>query len=392
MRYHALDAWRGIGAMIIAASRLEADTAVWHLPFVRHAYPLVDFFFVLSGFVITLIYLDRLDGTGRTTGGFLIRRFGRLWPLHAFVLGLLVALEFSKLVLVWAGVESRSMPFTAETAPHTILANLLLVQAMGLYDHATWNTPAWSISVEFWCYVAFLVAVLMARRALIVVSLVVIAVSLAVVGAFAPKVMDATFDYGFPRALAGFFAGHLVFRVHRACRDRLGGGVGTWTAFEMGIVAAVFWYLSVVGVSLWSLFTPAIMSVLVFVFAAERGLVSRVIVGQVGQALGRWSYSIYLLCPLVAYLIARGVSVIERRVGTTFWHDVPHAEGTARLFALPYPGATELLLASYLGLVVLVSALTFRLVEDPARRFFYRLAARWENRGRQPRIAPQPAE
>ncbi len=45
----------------------------------------VDFFFVLSGFVIAHAYLDRLR-TGLGLGTFMVRRFARLYPLHLFTL------------------------------------------------------------------------------------------------------------------------------------------------------------------------------------------------------------------------------------------------------------------------------------------------------------------
>ena len=41
--------------------------------------PAVSFFFVLSGFILTYVYSDRL--TKRSTPRFLVKRWARLWPL-----------------------------------------------------------------------------------------------------------------------------------------------------------------------------------------------------------------------------------------------------------------------------------------------------------------------
>lgn len=49
--------------------------------FFRNGYLAVDLFFVLSGFLIAQNYESRLTN-GRQLGAFVIRRFGRLWPLH----------------------------------------------------------------------------------------------------------------------------------------------------------------------------------------------------------------------------------------------------------------------------------------------------------------------
>jgi len=49
---------------------------------------------------------------------------------------------------------------TPQEAPDTILANLLLIQSLHLYDFLTWNLPSWSISTSStptssspWCLV-----------------------------------------------------------------------------------------------------------------------------------------------------------------------------------------------------------------------------------------------
>jgi peptidoglycan/LPS O-acetylase OafA/YrhL len=383
MRYHALDAWRGIGALVIAASRLDIDAALWHLPMVRYAYPLVDFFFVLSGFVITHAYFHRLDGSARAAGGFVVRRFGRIWPLHAFTLALLVAIEAGKLAMVAAGVDSRSVPFTAEQSPSTILSSLFLLQAMGLHTHAVWNTPAWSISVEFWTYLVFLAAVMLARSRLVLISLVLVVVSIAVLTR-APHGMESTFDYGFWRCLAGFFVGHLVYRLHRATLVALPEDRAVWTAIELASIAGLCAWLMLAHGTMFAYLAPVAMGVIVFVFAAERGAVSELVTGSVGRALGAWSYSIYLVCPLIAYVIERSVTLLERSLGQPLWRVV----GADRLISFGSPSLNTAALFAYLGAVVLVSALTYRFVEEPARRWFYARAARFEAGKRQERTVP----
>src|SRR5258708_36562327 len=53
---------------------------------------------------------------------------------------------------------------TPPEAPDTILANLLLIQSLHLYEFLTWNLPSWSISTEFYTYVIFALCLVGLRK------------------------------------------------------------------------------------------------------------------------------------------------------------------------------------------------------------------------------------
>src|SRR5690606_39116617 len=115
-RFAALDGLRGISAVAVAFFHLPLAFHLFGSPLVREAYIFVDFFFVLSGFVIAHAYGARLTG-GAELGDFLVRRIGRLWPLHLATLGALVALEAIRYLLAARfGFEVRP-PFAGETSP-----------------------------------------------------------------------------------------------------------------------------------------------------------------------------------------------------------------------------------------------------------------------------------
>jgi len=59
-RYVALDSLRGISALMVALYHC-AIAPMSHLPILKNSYLFVDFFFVLSGFVIATSYGDRLS-------------------------------------------------------------------------------------------------------------------------------------------------------------------------------------------------------------------------------------------------------------------------------------------------------------------------------------------
>jgi peptidoglycan/LPS O-acetylase OafA/YrhL len=78
--YQIVDGLRGVAAIIVVLFHLAEPLASSRLNnVVNHGYLAVDFFFLLSGFVIGYAYDDRWDKL--TIGGFLRRRFERLQPL-----------------------------------------------------------------------------------------------------------------------------------------------------------------------------------------------------------------------------------------------------------------------------------------------------------------------
>lgn len=81
-RYEILDGLRGVAAILVVCFHLfETYSAGVTHQIINHGYLAVDFFFMLSGFVIGYAYDDRLASGKMTTWDFLKRRFIRLHPL-----------------------------------------------------------------------------------------------------------------------------------------------------------------------------------------------------------------------------------------------------------------------------------------------------------------------
>src|SRR5262249_8257931 len=77
----SLEGGRGLAALIVALFHLKIG--IDHFSVVRNGYLFVDLFFVLSGYVICSAYSAKLN-TVVDCQSFLIRRFGRLFPLLVF--------------------------------------------------------------------------------------------------------------------------------------------------------------------------------------------------------------------------------------------------------------------------------------------------------------------
>ena len=356
-RFGVLDGWRGICAVLVALHHFSANGHIAALPLIRNAWLFVDFFFVLSGFVITHAYSERLQ-TSRDAGSFVLRRFARLWPLHVAVLVAFVALEAIRFAMTGSG-------FAGERTPLALLANLFLVQSLGIFNTLTWNTPSWSISTEFYTYLVFAcVCVATAKQATrTILSVILVGAGLAVLIFFSRYGMRETFDWGFFRCLFGFFAGSLTYEMWK--RTPLADRAGS--AAEIAAIAIAFAFLVFVpGHRAFEYLAVPVFALLVFVFAQESGIVSRALRLPAVNALGRWSYSIYMVHMLVLALLFSALD----SAGTRWTTKLPDG---AEEIVMRSPWAADALMLAYLALVIALAAFTWRYIEQPGQRMVGRL-------------------
>ena len=143
---------RGIAAWYVVVYHIR-ESASGSLPqgvidFFAKGYLAVDFFFVLSGFVIWLNYRALLgEHRWRAVPHFLWRRLARIYPLH--LLMLLGAVAFALTCI------ATGRPLTPDLDWSTLPFHLLLLQNWGFLPQLGWNVPAWSISCELGAYLLF---------------------------------------------------------------------------------------------------------------------------------------------------------------------------------------------------------------------------------------------
>lgn len=119
------------------------------LTVVRHGDLAVDFFFVLSGFIIFINYFGSFSSpTIRIIFKFYWTRFTRIYPVH-FVM-ILAYLCLAGSFMIWS--SSQEVP--SSFGKISLLENVFLVQAWKNND-TSWNVPSWSISAEWFVYLLF---------------------------------------------------------------------------------------------------------------------------------------------------------------------------------------------------------------------------------------------
>lgn len=369
MRFTVLDAWRGLAALAVALSRFGAEGTIYRSPLVAHSYLFVDFFFVLSGFVIAHAYLAKVqDGT--SMGAFAIRRFGRLWPLHAAMFLLFLLYEAARTFL--PASADGAAPFTGLRDPSTILPELGFLSTLG-FGPTGWNHPSWSISAEFWTYVLFGAICLSFRPAFAKVALAVAAICMAVVVSLSTTGMDVTFSFGILRCIAGFFIGCATYLAFTRWRSRWTAEGASATLIEAACVLGALAFVWFAGRGALSFAAPMVFAILVYVFAFERGAASRALQRGPFQFVGELSYSIYMVALFVAMVSQKAITIVDGRFGGGHSEMLP--DGVFML-KLPGPALNDLASIVFAIGVVVFSAITFRLIEAPGRRFFNRLSER----------------
>lgn len=147
--YPILDGLRGIAALVVVWYHIFEAFATSHLDQVfNHGYLAVDFFFMLSGFVLAYAYDDRWDKM--SIGAFLKRRLIRLHPMVIFGALLGASLFYTQGCDAW-DVSKVSLGMLLVG----LGLNLLLIPApssyevRGLGEMYPLNGPSWSLFFEY---------------------------------------------------------------------------------------------------------------------------------------------------------------------------------------------------------------------------------------------------
>ncbi|MDR3497280.1 MAG: acyltransferase [Ancalomicrobiaceae bacterium] len=393
MRFVALDGLRGTCALIVALLHFTDYGRLTPGPFIDHSYVFVDFFFVLSGFVIAHAFYGDLDKP-LASATFMLRRFGRLYPLHLFVLALWLGLEVAKWLAVSHGAVAAVAPFVGRTSPEALVSNLLLAQSLGLHDRLTWNYPSWSISVEFYTYLIFALVMLAVASLGPRVRMAAIAtgIALGAVGTLwlLSRGNIMTYDTGIVRCVYGFFTGVLVQRLYaeRASSGRRLGKL-TGSLLELTTIALILVYEIYGEMDRLLFFAPLMFGFATFVFAEEAGVVSDLLKSRPFRALGDWSYSIYMVHAFVLInLVGRGAAGAAKLFHIDLGTLADGDGGTLMGALYAHNGLSAAgLVAAYVAATLAASSLTFRYVEVPSRTFFNRLASRLYRRRAMPAAA-----
>ncbi|MCB1840847.1 MAG: acyltransferase [Alphaproteobacteria bacterium] len=108
----------------------------------------VDFFFILSGFILAHSYISSLEEERFSFRNFCVKRFARIYPIHFLTLILSASSTTATVLLFRVGFDHGDS-FSC------FILSLLMMNAWGLNKYTCFNNPSWSISAEWIAYMLF---------------------------------------------------------------------------------------------------------------------------------------------------------------------------------------------------------------------------------------------
>lgn len=351
--YDLLDGLRGVAALTVVCFHLFEAYATSHLDQrINHGYLAVDFFFILSGFVVGYAYDDRW--TKMTVREFLTRRLVRLQPM--VVIGALIGavMFYTQGCPVW---DVSAVPVAMLLV--ATLMNAFMIPATpgaeirGVGEMYPLNGPAWSLFFE---YIGNVLYALFIRR-LSTRALAVLVASagcgLAAFSVWGPlgdicvgfSLTGENIVGGSLRLLFAFPAGLLFSRVFRPVRVRGAFWIGSLAVVALASVPRIggsehLWMNGVYDALCAVVLFPLI------VWIGASGKTTDRVTSRICKFLGDISYPLYMVHYPFIYLYYAWV----KNENLTFGQSLP--------------GAAALVAGS-----VALAWLCLRFYDEPVRRF-----------------------
>ena len=328
--YDILDGLRGVAAITVVCFHLFEAFATSHLDQkINHGYLAVDFFFMLSGFVVGYAYDDRWKSM--KTKDFIKRRFIRLHPMVVMGTVIGAVMFYFQGCYVWDVSKVTIIALVTATFFSGLLIPATLgTEIRGLGEMFPLNGPSWSLFFEYIGNIlyAFFIRKLSTQA---LVGLVFLAgCSLAGFAIFGPygdlcagfSLTGIEFAGGFSRLLFSFSAGLLLFRIFKPVNVK-----GTFWICSLSIAALLavariggaehLWMNGIYDTACCVLFFPFL------VYLGASGKSTDKYTTMICKFLGDISYPLYMVHYPFIYLYYAWV----KNNNLTFRESLPGAAG-----------------------------------------------------------------
>jgi peptidoglycan/LPS O-acetylase OafA/YrhL len=305
-----LDGLRGVAALMVVAFHIFEAHATSHLDqIINHGYLAVDFFFLLSGFVIGYAYDDRWDKM--SIGNFFKRRLIRLQPM--VIMGMIIGallFYFQDSVLwpaihevpVWKMLLVMFIGFTLIPVPTSL-------DIRGWAEMHPLNGPGWSLFYEYIANIMYALFVRKFSKTALSILVFIAGCALIHLAVTSPKgdiIGGWSLDLeqmhiGFARMMYPFFAGLLLFRMGKLAQVK---NAFFWCSLLVIIALAMpriggsehLWLNGIYDSAVVILFFPLV------IFLAASGEITSKFSSRVCKFFGDISYPIYITHYPIIYI------------------------------------------------------------------------------------------
>jgi peptidoglycan/LPS O-acetylase OafA/YrhL len=303
-----LETLRGLAALVVAFFHYPGGSILW----IPKGFMAVYLFFSLSGFVIALNYFNKINNL-RSLVSFQKKRFFRLYPIHIFVLILVLLIQCLKFVAIELGLPAGQEAFGGHPSTGSwytlrdFVLHVFLLQAVLEYGYfLSWNSAAWTISTEFYTYLLFAILVLISfRKSYIFITLSVIYLI------FSKEIFQFInsifyiFTPQFEHCILFFLSGSLMFFIYERIKYRFNDYI-----FYIFLIPCLYFKDYLPNHILFSI-------IILLVALLKKSSISNIILSYKPLVyLGTISYSFYMIHQVVLYLFIQVLKIFS--LGVSF--------------------------------------------------------------------------
>lgn len=344
-----------------------------HSMLLNRMYLMVDFFFILSGFIMCHVYSNLFADsvTVASFNKFTVARFARVYPLH-FITLIYTVFLFS----VSARLGIPNIPvLQIENSNYSILTNLFLLHSMNLNNWFSWDHASWSISTEWWAYMIFpflvkpfvklnsagkitIAALCFAGYLCIMFLIVPITSSPAELhfgkGKPSDFSLNVAYQFGFLRCLCGFVFGMIVYQAYQmSWAKRVLANGYTMLLTTTGLFVSMHFALP-------DALSAAFFPLIILSGAYGSKGINKLFAKKARQQIGEWSFSIYLVHQPLIFTIGNIY---------TWFHPIDPDHRPAWIPSTHPMLISWIVCIGLIAVVLFVSSLTYRFWELPTRRW-----------------------
>lgn len=302
----------------------------------------VSFFFILSGFVLSYNYHDKILAGEIKFSQFGLARFARIYPLHLLTLLVAVPLSFSADFINW--IEK-------------FILNLFLLQSFIPSDkiYFYFNSVSWSISDEWFFYLLFpfMIYLLHIRKSLKLVPLLLLCIPILLL--LVHENLHEKLFYISPLfRLGDFVIGILLYKVYRKRKSiEYLNDKRTATIAEIASIATlsvfVIFHNQIPQGFRYSCYYWPPMVLMIYIFSYSNGVLSNILSNKALVYLGEISFGFYM----IHMLVIRYYEYLPKRI--------------PQLYTIMPKNLNEAYIVFAVSLIL--SMLLYRWYEKPANKF-----------------------